>query len=52
MIADYFTKPLQVKIFENILDLIMRYAHINDIMKEIELSEKERVDKSKNVAVN
>ena len=52
MIADYFTKPLQGKMFKMFRNLIMGYVHINDILQEIELSDKELVEKSKNVTVN
>ena len=52
MIADYFTKPLQGKMFKMYRDLVMGYVHINDILKAIELSSKKPVDKSKNVAVS
>jgi hypothetical protein len=45
MIADYFTKPLQGKVFKMFRDLIMGYVHINDLLKEIENTIKERVDK-------
>ena len=33
-------------------DLIMGYVHINDLFQAIELSTKERVEKSKNVTSN
>jgi hypothetical protein len=45
MIADYFTKPLQGKAFKLLRDLIMGYIHINELLKEIEDSIKERVGK-------
>jgi hypothetical protein len=47
MIADYFTKPLQGKQFKLLRDLIMGYMHINEFLKEIERSIKERVEKQK-----
>ena len=46
MIADYFTKTLQGKMFKNFHDLIMVYVHINDLLQAIELSAKESVEKS------
>ena len=49
MIADYFTKPLQGKQFRLFRDLIMGYMHINDFLKEIDRSIKERVEKQKKV---
>ena len=52
MNSDYFTKPLQVKTFKMFRDLIMGYVHINDLHQAIELSDKERVNKSKNVSVD
>ena len=52
MISDYFTKPLKEKMFEMFCYLIMGYVHINDLLQEIELSFKERLEKSKNVTVN
>ena len=33
-------------------DLIMGYVHINDQLQAIELSSKDRVEKSKNVTLN
>ena len=33
-------------------DLIMGYVHINDLLRAIELSAKDRVEKSKNVTLN
>ena len=51
MIADYFTKPLQGSLFKLFRDLIMGYKHIEDILKEIAIAAKERVEKSQNVAV-
>ena len=47
MIDDFFTKPLKGKTFKMFRDLIMAYVHINDILQAIDLSAKERVDKSK-----
>ena len=40
MIADYFTKPLQGKMFKHFHDLIMGYVHINDLSQAIEFSSK------------
>ena len=37
MIAEYFTKPLQGKMFKIFRDLIMGYVYINDILQAIEL---------------
>ena len=47
MIADYFTKPLQGKMFKMFRYLIMVYVNVNDILQAIELSLKESVEKSK-----
>ena len=52
MIADYFTKPLQGKPFKMFRDLIMGYVHINNLLKEIDLSIKERVVKTMNSKEN
>ena len=38
--------------FKMFRDLIMGYVHINDLLQAIELSSRERVEKSKNVTVN
>ena len=46
MIDDYFTKPLQGKIFKMFCDFIMRYVQINDLLQAIELSAKDPSDKS------
>ena len=35
MIADYFTKPFQGKLFKLFYDLIMGYKHIGDILADI-----------------
>ena len=51
MISDYFTKPLQGKMFKMFRDLIVGYVHINDLLQANELSVKERADKTKNVTV-
>ena len=37
MIDDYFSKPLQGKMFKIFCDFIMRYVFINDILQAIEL---------------
>ena len=50
MIADYFTKPLQGRLFTMFRDLIMGYKHVDDILQEIAQSAKERVEKNVNVA--
>ena len=42
MLADYFTKPLQGKIFHIYRDIIMGYKPITDLLSKIEL--KERVE--------
>ena len=34
MIADYFTKPLQGKMFKHFRDFIMGYVHINDLLNQ------------------
>ena len=47
MIAEYFIKPLQGKMFQVFRNLVMWYVHINDILQAIELSDKEYVEKSK-----
>ena len=47
MIADYFKKPLQGKMFKMFRDSIMVYVHINDLFQAIELSAKKRDEKSK-----
>ena len=52
MIAEYFTKPLQGKMFKKFRDLIMGYVHINDLLQEIEFSAKDCVEKSKIVTIN
>ena len=44
MIADYFTKPLQGKVFKLFRDLIMGYEPISTILDAIALSAKERVE--------
>ena len=49
MISDYFTKPLQGKMFKHFHDLIMGYVHINDLSQAIEFSSKESVQKSNNM---
>ena len=43
MISDYFTKPLQGKLFKLFRDIIMGYKHIGDILADIESNAKERV---------
>ena len=35
MIGEYFTKPLQGKMFKMFCDLIMGYVHINYLLKKI-----------------
>ena len=52
MIADYFTKPLKGKKIKMFCGLIMEYVHINDLLQAIELSAKERAEKSKILTVN
>ena len=52
IIAGYFTKPLQGKIFNFFRDLIMIYVHINDILQPIEFSSNDLADKQKDVTVN
>ena len=47
MIADYFTKPLQGGLFKLFRALIMGYSHVDDILKEIDIAAKERVEKMK-----
>ena len=47
MITEYFTKPLQGKMFKMFRDLIMGYVHINNLFQAIEFSAKEHADKSK-----
>ena len=49
MIYDNFTNLLQGKMFKMFCDLIMVYIHINDLFQTIELSSKERVEKSKDM---
>ena len=49
---DYFTKPLQGKMFNCFRDLIMGYVNRNDVLQANELSAEERVEKSKNTTVN
>ena len=47
IIADYFKKPLQGKLFKLFRDLIMGYKHIGDILADIESNAKERVGSKK-----
>ena len=52
IIAEYFTKLMQGKMFRIFRDFIVVYVHINYPLQEIEFSAKERVDKSKNMTEN
>ena len=52
MIADYFTKPSQGKLFKLFCDLIMGYKHIGDILADIESTAKERVGNQNKVTEN
>ena len=45
MIADYFTKPLQGKMFKLFRDVIMGYAHVDSILNSDIPQIKERVGK-------
>ena len=47
MIADYFTKPLQVKLFHTFSELIMGWKSIEDVLLVIRISAKERVENRK-----
>ena len=44
VIADYFTNPLQGKAFKTFFDVIMGYAHINNLLT-VDLPIEERVEK-------
>jgi len=43
MLADYFTKPLQGKLFHRFRDVIMGWKHISTLKDEVPSSPKERV---------
>ena len=45
MLADYFTKELQIQLFRRFRDVIMGYTHINDLLLDKEFLLKERVEK-------
>ena len=51
MISDYFTNTLQGKMFKMFRYLIMGYVHIIDLLKVIEFSAKECIEKSKFLTV-
>ena len=44
MLADYFTKPLQGKLFRRYWNIIMGKTHVNDILDDSSYSIKERVE--------
>ena len=52
MIADYFTKPFQGKLFNLFRNLIMGYKHIGYILVDIESRVKERVGNQNKVTEN
>ena len=52
MIADYFTKPSQGKLFKLFCDLIIGYKNIGDILANIESTSKERVGNKNKVTEN
>ena len=52
MIADYFTKPLQGKMFKLFRDVIMGYAHVDSILNSDIPQIKERVGKYLNLDEN
>lgn len=40
MLTDYFTKPLQGKLFHQYREIIMGYRPITDLLHDIELTER------------
>ena len=52
MIADYFTKPLQGKLFKLFCYLIMVYKHTGDFLEDIESTAKESVGNQNKVTEN
>ena len=51
MLADYFTKPLQGKLFRRFRQVIMGYVHINDLLLDPDFLLKERVEKLHNIVI-
>ena len=54
MIADFFTKPLQGKLFRKLRDVVLGYKHINSLQHDEEDIVKERVrnnEKTTNVCL-
>ena len=43
MIADFFTKPLQGKLFRKFRDIVLGYKHVSSLLEEEESSPQERV---------
>ena len=52
MISEYFTIPLQGKVFNLFCDIIMGYKHIGDNLADIEYTVKECVGNKNKVTEN
>ena len=51
MLADYFTKPLQGKLFRRFREVIMGYIHINDLLLDPTFPLKERVENRDKIVI-
>ncbi len=51
MLADYFTKPLQGKLFRMFRDVIMGYRHINELLLDPTFPLKERVENRDRIVI-
>ncbi len=47
MVADYFTKPLQGRMFTLFRNVIMGYTHISELIKLIPIKERVEIEKLK-----
>jgi hypothetical protein len=51
MLADYFTKPLQGKLFRNFREVIMGYKHVNELLLDPTFPLKERVENRDKIVI-
>jgi hypothetical protein len=51
MLADYFTKPLQGKLFRSFREVIMGYKHVNELLLDPTFPLKERVENRDKIVI-